>query len=201
MNGDMEAPTLLNEMTDEQLCRLAILTMYGKIFPGKQPDREKLALYSVLLEPMTAQTLSASLQKLVMTQSVWPSIAEISSAAERLQETRENQRTPTYEEAWHEVIREMNDAFIYREPRFSTPTIRRVVQDMGWRALCEVTPDKLPTVRAQFRDFYTAAVERERDERQNQAILDSAEKTANLLMRGNIGISWDESPQIEEQAR
>lgn len=201
METEKDTPRLLKELSDEQLCRLAILTMYGKIFPGKPPDREKLVLYSVLLEPMTAQILSASMQKLVMSQSVWPSIAEISTAAENLRETKEDCRTPTYEEAWHEVIREMNDAFIYREPRFSTPTIRRVVQDMGWRALCEVTPEELPTVRAQFRDFYTAAVERERDERQNQAILDSAEKTATLLMRGNIGNSRDDLPKIEEQAR
>lgn len=201
MTEKSEAPKLLEEMTDSQLCRLAILTMYGKIFPGTPPDREKLALYSVLLEPMTAQILSASLQKLAMTQSFWPSIAEISSAAETLQESKENRRIPTCEEAWEEVVHEMNTAGVGRPPKFSTPTIKRVVHILGWRALFELTPGQMINIRAQFRDFYNEAIAREKDERQNQAILKAAEKTANLLMKGGLRLPATDQPQMEDAVR
>lgn len=200
MDNKTEVPKLLEELSDGQLCRLAILAMYGKVFP-KPPDREKLALYAMLLEPMTPQQLSASMQKIVATQSLWPSIAEISAAAESLRQTQENSRTPTYEEAWSEVMHEMSTSFVDRAPRFSTPTIHRVVRDMGWRALCELSPSDLLKARAQFRDLYNQAVERERDERQNKAILDSAEKTAVLMMRSGLGIAHDEPSEIEGQSR
>ena len=201
MDNGKGAPELLKELSDDQLCRLAILTMYGKIFPGKPPDREKLVLYALLLEPMTAQVLHASMQKLALTQSIWPSIAEISSAAESLLQTQENNRTPTYEEAWSEVMHEMNTCFVERTPHFSTPTIERVVRDMGWRALCELTPGDMLKARAQFRDLYNQAVESERNEKQNQAILDSVEKTSNLLLKSGLGFSSDAPVQIEGQAR
>ena len=164
---------------------LKILSTYRKVFPQSRIDDEGLALYVVLLKPLRPVEISAAMAKLAMTCKFFPSVAEIFEAAGNVKQTAANSEEPSVDEAWREVLQQVHDAFVYRDPQFSTPEIKRAALNMGWTALCSLETGDINTARAQFRDIYTDILRRRKNKAQNEAVLQRmpADKVQELVGR------------------
>jgi len=168
-----------------------ILSTYLKAFPQSKLDDEGLALYVTLLKPLPPAAISAAMAKLAMTHTFFPAVAEIFEAAKSIKTTAVGNEVPSVDEAWREVIRQVHDAFVYKEPVFSTPEIKRAALNMGWTSLCYLPAKDMNTARAQFRDIYNGILSRKKETAQNVAVLDMMPQHKVQELIGNVGRKFE----------
>lgn len=149
------------------------LTPYLMAFPQNKMNEGSLLIYARALCSLSISEIDAAMLKLMRTCKFFPSVAEIFQAAESMKTTATNSETPSVDEAWREVIQQVHDAFVYREPVFSTPEIKRAALNMGWTTLCNLGINEMNTARAQFRDIYNGIISRSKEKKTNIAVLKS----------------------------
>jgi len=157
-------------MTD-QVEIIKILTPYLMAFPQSKMNDGSLLVYAKALSPLSIAEIDAAMLKLMQTNKFFPAVAEIFQAAKSIKATAANAEVPGVDEAWREVIQQVHDAFVYREPVFSTPEIKRAALNMGWTSLCYLEVGEMNTARAQFRDIYNGILNRKKEKSQNIAVL------------------------------
>lgn len=172
---------------------LKILSTYLKAFPQSKlnDDDEGLALYVRLLKPLPPAAISAAMAKLAMTHTFFPAVAEIFEAAKSIKTTATSSEVPGVDEAWREVIQQVHDAFVYREPVFSTSEIKQAALNMGWTSLCYLEVGEMNTARAQFRDIYNGILNRKKEKSQNIAVLDMMPQKKVQELIGNVSRKFE----------
>lgn len=147
-----------------------IAMLFGSFDKGD--DKQRIAIYSKLLEDIPTELLSKSVKKLILENKFMPSIAEIVDAAKSLMGSIDDtKRTKSWDEAWGEIQRQMHDAFIYKKPVFSSPEIAEAALNFGWKDLCCTLEKDMPIVRAQVRRMYEDACRRREEQQSNNYVL------------------------------
>lgn len=122
-----------------------------------------IATYAVALSELSEQELTAGVLRCMRTCKFFPSIAEIMDQAQCVVERAHGTTDKSADEAWNEVQRQMEEAFIYKEPVFSTPEIKKAALAMGWVGLCNTPTDAIGVARAQFLKLYDSVCGRKRE--------------------------------------
>jgi RNA polymerase-binding transcription factor DksA len=149
-------------------------------------NEENMSLYATVLSELTEQELKAGVLKCMRTCKFFPSIAEIMEVSNDMVQVATKTKAKSPDEAWNEVQRQMQEAFIYKEPKFSTPEIKTAALAMGWIGLCETPTDQIGTARAQFLRLYESVCKRKKEDRINNnvmQIMGGQNKTANLISK------------------
>jgi hypothetical protein len=116
-------------------------------------------LWCELLRDVDGELLRAAALQHASTSKWFPTVAELREAAADI--VSPNHRM-TAMEAWGEVARQIRSVGSWGKPRFTSPLICRLVDDMGWLNLC--TGDMPGADRARFIEGYNALLLREKRE-------------------------------------
>lgn len=155
----------------------AVASMFAAY--GQAADYQRMAVYVKMLKDFPVGLVEKAVDKVLLENKFLPSISEFVAACNSLVETvDDSRRIKSWDEAWKEIQKQMQDAFIYQKPVFSTPEIAQAVQAFGWIPLCETLVEDMPTVRAQVRRFYEDACARSREKRSNARVLGISEEPA-----------------------
>ena len=139
---------------------------------GQGQDGVRIAAYTNLLSDIPTDILSKVCRKLTLESKYIPSVAEIVEASRSLMGSMdESSRTKTWAEAWQEIEKQMQEAFVYAKPKFSTPEIERAVKMYGWHDLCETPSKDMRIAKAQLRDMYFEVCQRTKEDSVNSYVL------------------------------
>ena len=140
--------------------------------------------YAIALADIDQTALAAAVLKCLRTKKFFPAIMEIREEVDNLTAIAIGQVVKSPDEAWNEVQKQMQEAFIYKKPVFSTPEIEKAALSMGWIGLCETPTEQIGTARAQFLRMYESVCNRKRENKINNDVLQimgSGNKTAELV--------------------
>ena len=161
-------------MTAQDANRLVAVAVAA--YPSMQ-DRD-LAMTARVWERALADlplaVVERAVLKLIMTRKFFPAVAEIREAAESLLDNGH----PTPEEAWGEVMKQLNP---YRAPQYSDPLIHRAVRAVGYLSIC--MSERLGVERAHFLQIYQAYLNRAVDTATNESIEKIAGPAKQLLLQ------------------
>lgn len=150
---------------------VATLTPYFMALPQSKINAGSLVVYARALSSLTIAEIDAAMLKLMRTVKFFPTVAEIFEQADNVKNFAIGTTEKSADEAWHEVMKEVHSAFIYREPKFSTPEIRQAALNMGWTSLCNLETDAINTARAQFMRIYESILKRKADKKINREVM------------------------------
>ena len=131
------------------------------------------------LADLPLPAVERALLKLVMTNRFFPAVAEIREAVE----TMTGAGHPTPEEAWGEVMDQLNQ---YRPPTYSDPLIHKAVKAIGYINLC--LSEQIGVERAHFLQIYKAYLHRAEDSGVNESLdkITGAGKALLLRVLGSM---------------
>lgn len=159
-------------MSSENDAKLRTLSAFLKIYPSSRLDEEGLTIYLLMLADVSAAELSVAMQKIARHSKFFPAVSEILDTVKQLRQLiNPSGRVPSADEAWYEVMGQIQQAYPYKQPSFSTPEIRKAVHYIGWSMICETPAGDMSIVRAHFRDIYQNMLQRGKDEQETRAIL------------------------------
>lgn len=147
------------------------LMPYLMAFPQSKMNEGSLIVYARALSSLTIAEIDAAMLKLMRTVKFFPTVAEIFEQADNVKNFAIGKSEKSADEAWHEVMKEVHSASIYREPKFSTPEIKQAALNMGWTSLCNLETDAINTARAQFMRIYEAILKRKSDKKINREVM------------------------------
>ena len=175
------------KISSESDAKLKILTAFLKAFPASKLDKEGLFIYVVMLRDVSSTELQLAMEKSVRSMKFYPSISEIVELVESLRAAIDpSLHIPSVDEAWGEVVHEIQCAFPYKSPVFSTSAIADTVKRMGWTMICMTEEGNMNITRAQFRDIYTSILRREKAKRENDRLLAALPKDAREKLSSAI---------------
>jgi len=161
------------------------LTPYLMAFPQSKMNEGSLLVYAKALSSLSIAEIEASMLKLMRTNRFFPSVADIFEQANNIDQFLNKSSQKSSDEAWSEVMKEVHNAFIYRKPKFSSKEVERAALNMGWTSLCNLEVDAMNTARSQFMRIYDSIINRSRNEKTNQDIINALpSKTVNELVAG-----------------
>lgn len=140
-------------------------------YPSAKITEETIQVYSIALSELPEAELLAGVLKCMRTCKFFPSIAEIIDASQDMVRVVTGTKEKSSDEAWAEVQRQMQVAFIYEKPVFSSSQIEQAALAIGWVGLCETATKDMGTARAQFRGFYESACKRSKDKQINDNVI------------------------------
>lgn len=140
-------------------------------FPNAKISAGTIVVYAQDLSVLSDEVLQAAVIKCRRVYRFLPSIAEVMEQADNLVEIATGTKQKTPDEAWNEVLKQMNEAFIYKKPVFSTPEIEFAALAMGWTGICETDTKNMGTIRAQFLKLYESTCKRKHDAKVNDQVL------------------------------
>ncbi len=168
-------------LTDkEKPIALALTPLLHVCVNAKDVTDNKIRAYAIALSDLDLGALSAGVTRCLQTKTFFPSIPEIREAANSMTEYVTGTGMKSPDEAWKEVQRQMQEAFVYKKPVFSTPEIEQAATSMGWIGLCETPTDVIGVARAQFLKLYDSVCSRKREHKINDQVLQSL--SANGLL-------------------
>lgn len=141
-------------------------------FPNAKINLGTIKVYIGALSCLSDAELTAAVMKCLRTCKFFPSIAEIMEQAENMVQVATGTKHKSNDEAWNEVLKQMNEAFIYKKPVFSTPEIESAALAMGWSGLCQTEIEDMGTIRAQFLRMYESTCKRKKEEKVDNQVLD-----------------------------
>lgn len=170
---------------------IKLLTPYLMAYPQSRMNEGGLIVYAKALRALPLEQIEAAMNKLLMTMKFFPSVAEIFAEAESVTRYINGAEDKSPDEAWSEVVRQMQVAFVYKKPQFSTPEIEKAALSMGWDALCQVQTEGMNTARSQFVKFYESVLRRKREAKTNADVIAMlpTEKVQALLHRTGAKLS------------
>lgn len=153
--------------------RTQIITSLLAIY-DKAGDKNMIVSYVELLKDIPVDVLKTACRKISLESEHRPTPAVIVKAAHSIVEQATGTGSPSWEDAWREIEKEMHDTFVYGKPQFSHKEIEDAVNAFGWEELCAVLTKDLPIVRAQLRDMYKSICERRKEQHINAYVLGGA---------------------------
>jgi hypothetical protein len=126
-----------------------ILKALAALYPKYELHKETLSAYYAVLADIPPNLLKAATLQIGATSKWFPAASELREAAFGLVD-RANGKISA-EEAWGQVIREMRNTGLYREPNFDDPMVYRAIEATGgWRVICVSPEDMLGATRSRF---------------------------------------------------
>lgn len=165
-------PDSIEDLTPIQQRAAQILQPLMLAYPSAKITPQSIAIYAIALSEITEAELTAGVLRCMRTCKFFPSIAEIMEAAQTVVEVAKGTREKSPDEAWNEVQRQMEEAFVYKKPVFSTTEIEKAALSMGWIGLCNTPTDQIGTARAQFLKLYASVLGRSKDTRINDRVIE-----------------------------
>lgn len=141
-------------------------------FPNAKINLGTIKVYIAALSCLSDAGLTAAVMKCLRICKFFPSIAEVMEQADNMEQVSCGTKHKTNDEAWNEVIKQMNDAFVYKKPVFSTPEIESAALAMGWAGMCQTETDNMGTIRAQFLKMYESTCKRKKEAKIDSQVLD-----------------------------
>lgn len=137
---------------DETRTFMAILM---SAYPKTEIGDGTIAVYARMLRDVPATEADEALEDILSQCKFFPTIAEI-------RQTVSERRLGLAADAaaWGEVMAQVRESGIYREPSWSSAVIAQAVHAVGWRNVCLCEESQLNTLRAQFERMYRAYRER-----------------------------------------
>lgn len=132
-----------------------VLKQLFAAFPNSQVSAETVAVYMRLLQDIPLDALQVAVDQAIATCKFLPTVAELRDSLHGLR----NVQRLSWGEAWDDVQKEVRRIGFYGVPHFNSEITASVVRSMGWRTIC--TSENPQTDRAQFRDMYTAMLQRQ----------------------------------------
>ncbi|MDU2064391.1 MAG: hypothetical protein E6713_06065 [Sporomusaceae bacterium] len=162
----------VRELTDhEKQYAMQLTPLLHTCVNAKNVDANQIRAYAIALSDMDLGAVSAGVTRCMRTNTFFPSIPEIREAAQVMEEHVMGTAMKTADEAWKEVLEQIQVAHIYKTPQFSTPEIEVAARRMGWIDLCQTQSDKTSIVRAQFFKIYASVCQQKREKRINDQVL------------------------------
>lgn len=170
---------------------IKLLTPYLMAYPQSKMNEGGLIVYAKALRALPLEQIEAAMNKSLRTMRFFPSVAEIFAEAESVTRYINGTEDKSPDEAWSEVVRQMQEVFIYKKPAFSTPEIEKAALAMGWDALCQVPVEGVNTARAQFLRLYEGVLKRKREAKTNADVVAMmpAEKVQALMSKTTAKLS------------
>lgn len=140
---------------------LIAVKMLLAAYPQSKADEATLAVYMATLADLNTDDLRRAVLWCIAHCKFMPTVAEIREAAINSDEAN---RVPTSGEAWGEVMCQVRSVGNWGIPTFSSPTIERAVDAIGWREIC--LSEEPGVIRGQFLKIYATFEGRAKDERQ-----------------------------------
>jgi len=138
--------------------------------------QDMLDAYATALMHLSEAELTAGVFKCIRKCKKFPAPAEIMDYAQEMADIAAGKKHKSADEAWNEVQKQVQAAFVYKKPVFSTPEIETAALSMGWRGLCSTPTDQIGTIRAQFLKMYDSVCKRKQEQRTNQSVFDAMQK-------------------------
>lgn len=158
--------------TEEFKARIKMVTPLIAAFPNARGvTPETFTAYAAGTADLDPDLLRATIGKAVRTCKFLPVVSEVMDIAAGLVGEITGKRVKDPDEAWKEVLRQIQVAFVYKKPEFSAPEIEQAAQAFGWTALCNVPVDGMNTARAQFLRIYEGVCSRRRDRAASAKVL------------------------------
>ena len=128
------------------------------VLPSLVPSPEKLEALYALLSDLTESQFTTAVRRIVLThKEIYPNTNLVAVLREyALCDLSE----PTSAEAWGEIEKEKNRAFIYGKAEIKNPLAKKVVEILGWRNLC--LSENIEADRAHFMKMYEQMATRDR---------------------------------------
>ena len=171
-------------------CRLSketaiikLLQKYITAFPNAKMPDGAWAIYARALSPLSIEEINAAMLKLLRTLKFWPSVAEIFEAAKSVREYAEGSALPTAADAWGEVMRLVDRCHMYQPWTYSCPEVQMAAERFGKYELCALLQSEVSIARAQFMRMYNEIVGRRKDNRENEAVLQTLPKSKKVLAK------------------
>ena len=161
----------INDLNQDQQMAAEILRPLLAAYPNARLTADSIFVYAVALSELHPRQLQAGVLRCMRTCKFFPSIAEIMEAAQDVTEQANGTKVAAPDEAWNEVQRQLQEAFIYKKPVFSTPEIERAALAMGWIGLCETPTNQIGTARAQFLRLYESVCSRQKSNQVNENVI------------------------------
>ena len=161
----------IDDLNQDQQMAAEILRPLLAAYPNARLTADSIFVYAVALSELHPRQLQAGGLRCMRTCKFVPSIAEIMEAAQDVTEHANGTKVSSPDEAWNEVQRQMEEAFIYKKPVFSTPEIERAALAMGWIGLCETPTNQIGTARAQFLRLYESVCSRQKSNQVNENVI------------------------------
>lgn len=166
---------------------LKVLKPYAAAFPNVKMQPEAWPIYARALSlQLTPEEVNAAMLKLLNTVKFFPTIAEIIEAGNSIRETVQVSTLPDAGEAWQEVIRQARQNGLERPWTFSCPEVQMALERFGKVELMMVEEKQTNIARSQFMRIYTEVIQRQKTERENNAVLDALPNTRAKIARGKI---------------
>lgn len=171
--------------TNEQMTLRALSEM--QLAYRKDLDKEHLLFYVKKLSDVDPSILAKAVTKIINTKEFLPSIAELRKTSIDIERDLNGTQDKDVDQAWREVQQAVSRYFVYEKPVFSSPAIADAVKGMGWLSLCNMLTTEVGMFRAQFRDFYLAAVKRHENDDMNArlGVYELAETSNRKLENGS----------------
>lgn len=176
------------KLQDEAKAVADVLLLYKNFYPQSKIADSGLVLYAVSLVRygFSIMEVNLAMERLVKTNTFFPSLAEIVKAIESIEKAATGTGEKDFDEAWAEVNAEVKRCFSYSEPVFSSPAIVEAVHNLGWDSLIYMSSGNVSTVRAQFERFYKTALERKKERETNIWLLHQAGNDAVLAIAERV---------------
>lgn len=149
----------------------AILAVLSSAFPYAKVSKETAALYHEVWKDLDYESCQSAISALIRTSEMFPSASTVRREVLR----QGGQMAPSSAEAWWQVTRMVSEVGRYGRPEFDNPTIKRAVEAIGWREICD--SDNQGVLRAHFVKMYDKLAE----EHDRSALL----STIGALTRGD----------------
>lgn len=161
----------INDLNLNQQMAAETLRPLLAAYPNAKLTNDTIVVYAVALSELPPIKLQAGVLRCLRTCKFLPSIAEVMEAAQEVTEHANGTKVASPDEAWNEVQRQMQEAFIYKKPVFSTLEIERAALAMGWIGLCETPTNQIGTARAQFLRLYESVCGRQKSNQVNDNVI------------------------------
>lgn len=151
----------------------AALTTTLKLYPSAKVTEDAVIAYCDYLNDLPEDVVIRAIEECAKTGTFFPALAEIRN---RVIAIIGESVIVDPEAAWGAVRREARRVGFNRPPiwhngtmhdaptpEFGSPMVAQAVEAIGWRDICLVDDDDVPTIRAQFRDALRAIQRREVD--------------------------------------
>lgn len=168
-------------------CLAALAVVYPQHFKqyGKTADFARELYHKIWRDIDGALLEAATNQWLSTARPFHPSPGELRDLALTLIERGNGDKSA--DEAWAEVLQQMQHPGYYGVPTWSSAAIAETMKSFGrWKDFCIIELDQLPTVRAQFLRIYEAQRARRHDDR--LMLLEVKERIAQIADQKQIGI-------------
>lgn len=131
----------------------AILALLASAYPHAKVSKETAALYHEVWKDLSYEACQSAVGALIRTAEMFPSAATVRREALR----QSGMLAPSAAEAWWQVTRLLREIGRYGRPEFADPTVKRAVEAIGWREICD--SENQGVLRAHFIKLYDKLAE------------------------------------------